>query len=457
MCGPLCEAVIDRVRSAAPLADLARSNLLLVPLDRAGEWYRYHHLFRDMLLAELHRQEPDLMPVLRRRAARWCLRHDLPEEALEYSIAAGDVDTAARLMEKLWLPIYRQGRVATLGQWFRRLDDRGGIEGHPMAAVAASIVAAQTGQPAEAERWADVVDRWQDGHPARPDDPAAEAWAAALRALLCRHGIEQMRTDAEEASRRFAAVNIVPPVAALTLGIARVLSGDLAGGDASLQEAVRIAGAVGAHENLALALSERSLLASARGEWSQAEDLAEQASAVLRRARLESLLVCVAQARIASHRGDAPAVRRQLVTAQRLRPMVTYAHPYLAVQARIGLAHAYFALADKAGARTLLREIDGLLKRRPGLGTLVGEAQALRRLLSRERGAGPPGPSALTAAELRLLPMMSTHLSYPEIAGEMLLSLNTIRSQTTSIYRKLRVSTRSQAVARSRDLGLIDR
>jgi LuxR family maltose regulon positive regulatory protein len=150
-------------------------------------------------------------------------------------------------------------------------------------------------------------------------------------------------------------------------------------------------------------------------------------------------------------------VRRQLVTAQRLRPMVTYAHPYLAVQARIGLAHAYFALADKAGARTLLREIDGLLKRRPGLGTLVGEAQALRRLLSRERGAGPPGPSALTAAELRLLPMMSTHLSYPEIAGEMLLSLNTIRSQTTSIYRKLRVSTRSQAVARSRDLGLIDR
>ena len=102
MCGPLCEAVLELPGSAATLADLARSNLLLVPLDRRGQWYRYHHLFRDMLLAELERLEPELMPALRRRAAGWCLRNDLPEEALEYSIAAGDVDTVARLAQSLW-------------------------------------------------------------------------------------------------------------------------------------------------------------------------------------------------------------------------------------------------------------------------------------------------------------------------------------------------------------------
>ena len=102
LCGPLCDAVVDHDGSVAVLADLARSNLLLVPLDRRGQWYRYHHLFRDMLLAELERAEPALMPVLRRRAAGWCLDNDLPEAALEYSIAAGDVDTAARLVEKLW-------------------------------------------------------------------------------------------------------------------------------------------------------------------------------------------------------------------------------------------------------------------------------------------------------------------------------------------------------------------
>ena len=94
--GPLCEAVLELPGAAAILAELARSNLLLVPLDRRGVWYRYHHLFRDMLLAELERAEPGLLPVLRRRAAAWCLANGLPADALEYSIAAGDVDAVAR-------------------------------------------------------------------------------------------------------------------------------------------------------------------------------------------------------------------------------------------------------------------------------------------------------------------------------------------------------------------------
>ena len=165
MCGPLCEAVLEVGGSAAILADLAGSNLLLVPLDRRGEWYRYHHLFRDMLLAELQRLEPGLMPVLRRRAAGWCSRNGLPEEALEYLMAAGDVDGAARLVGQLVVPAYRQGRVTTIQRWFGWLEDRGGIEGHPMAAVLASLFSALTGRPVEAERWADAVDRWQYGNP----------------------------------------------------------------------------------------------------------------------------------------------------------------------------------------------------------------------------------------------------------------------------------------------------
>ena len=151
MCGPLCEAVLEMGGSAAILADLAGSNLLLVPLDRRGEWYRYHHLFRDMLLAELHRLEPGLMPVLRRRAAGWCLGNGMPEAALEYSMAAGDVDGAARLAGQLVVPAYRQGRVTTIQRWFGWLEDRGGIEGHPMVAVLASLFSALTGRPVEAE------------------------------------------------------------------------------------------------------------------------------------------------------------------------------------------------------------------------------------------------------------------------------------------------------------------
>ncbi len=102
--------------------------------------------------------------------------------------------------------------------------------------------------------------------------------------------------------------------------------------------------------------------------------------------------------------------------------MLTYALPHLAVQTRIELIRVHLALADLAGARTLMREIDELLQRRPGLGTLAGEAQALRARLSAERGPSAPGASSLTGAELRLLPLLATHLSFPEIAAELFLS-----------------------------------
>jgi LuxR family transcriptional regulator, maltose regulon positive regulatory protein len=460
MCGPLCDAVLELSGSAGTLADLARSNLLLVPLDRRGKWYRYHHLFRDMLLADLDRLEPELIPVLRRRAAAWCARNGLPEPALEYCIAAGDVETAADLVGRLVLPTYQQGRVATVQRWFRWLQDRGGIGKHPMAAVLASVVSAVTGRPAEAQRWADVVDQWQFGGAPRPDDPPAEAWAALVRAVLCRGGVKQMRADADEAVRRFAAEGIRAPIAPLCQGLARILSGDLDGGDASFADAVVIATEAGAPEGLAEALSERSLVAMARGDWSRAEDLEEQARGTLRRAGIEdsyaTTLVSAVAARVALHRGDAQAARQHLVGAQRTRGLLTYAFPHLAVQARIELIRVRLALGDLAGARTLMQEVNELLRHRPALGSLVGEAQALRDQLASQRGSSIPGASSLTAAELRLLPMLSTHLSFAEIAAEMSLSRSTISSQAMSIYRKLEAGSRSQAVARSRELGLLE-
>ena len=253
MSGSLCEAVLEQPGSAATLAELARSNLLLVPLDRQGRWYRYHHLFRDMLLAELERHEPGHLPVLRRRAASWCQRNDLPEEALEYSIAAGDVEATAGLVEKLAVPARWQGRIATLRRWFGWLDDRQGIERHAMVTVLAALIYAWMGWPAEAERWADVVDGWQDPEKIQPHDPSVDGWAALLRAFMCRHGVEQMRADADEAAHRFAVQGIVTAGPALLQGVAGILSGDLDEGDAFLENAVSLGENTGAHEVLAAA------------------------------------------------------------------------------------------------------------------------------------------------------------------------------------------------------------
>ena len=462
MSGPLCEAVLGVPASAAALTDLARSNLLLVPLDHRGEWYRYHHLFRDLLLAELERREPGLAPALRRRAAAWYLEHDLPEKALEYSILAGDVDSVARLVQRLWGPVYRQGRIATLQRWFRWLEDRGGIEGYPPVAISAAFLAQTTGQPTQAERWADAVDRWQYQDAGPPLDAYTEAMAAVLRAILCRRGVEQMRADADEAARKFAAAKPEAPISSIPLiqGTARVLSGDLDGGDAFFVEAEGIQEERLVPEVIAVTLCERSLVAMARNQWNEAEALAGRAHDRMRRAGIEdsfaTALTSAVRARAALHRGDVQAARRELTNAQRLRPLMTYAQPHWAVQLRIALIRVDLALNDLGGARVLMREIDEILRRRPDLGTLVGEAQELRSRLAAERAPGTVGASTLTAAELRLLPMLSTHLQMHEIAAEMYLSPHTIRAQGKSVYRKLGAASRSQAVARARELGLLE-
>jgi LuxR family transcriptional regulator, maltose regulon positive regulatory protein len=474
MSGPLCDAVLERRDSAATLAKLARSNLLLVPLDRRRQWYRYHHLFRDMLLADLERHEPSVVPVLRQRAASWCLGHD-PEAALEYSMAAGDVEMAARLVEQLAgfatrprspavLTHYRQdARINAFLRWFRWLEDHGGVEEHPFIAVLGEVLCAMTGRPAEAERLAEMVDRWQYGGTHRLDDnlDKSAAPAALVRAMLCRHGVEQMRSDAEEAVRLFGPGNGVGRVAStLYLGMAHLLLGDLQAADMAFDDVISAAERADTPVSLAIALSERSLVSRARGEWEQAQAFAEWAGALKDQPGIKDTycapLVRAAQARAAWHRGEARAVRLELTSAQRTRHLLTYALPHLAVQARVELGGVYLAIGDAAGAATLLREVDDVLRRRPRLGTLVAEAEALRSRLSKRRGLGIVGASALTAAELRVLPMLCTHLSFPQIGGEMFISRHTVKSQAMSIYRKLGVGSRAEAVARARDLGLLD-
>ena len=382
------------------------------------------------------------------------------------SVVGDGFDTVARpgcsepsgacLIDQLAIPTYRQARLSTLQRWLRWLDDRGGMEGHPIAAIWASLIAAVEGRPMEAERWADAVDRWLDQDTSRPADPAAEAQATALRFTLCRDGVEQMRADADEAVHRYAAAGMVAAAVPNAQGIARILCGDLDGGDAFLEDAVSLSDH-GAPDVVVRALAQRALVAMERHQWDQAEALASQARSVLDRAGIEKFsLLCAVQARLALHRGDLPAARRELVSAQELRPLLTYAVPHLAIQFRIELIRVHLALSDLAGARTLMREVDELLQRRPKMGVLAGQAGELRARLSRQRGSGGPGASALTAAELRLLPLLTTHLSIPEIAAEQFVSPSTTKTHAVAIYRKLGVSTRTQAVTRARELGLLD-
>ena len=128
--------------------------------------------------------------------------------------------------------------------------------------------------------------------------------------------------------------------------------------------------------------------------------------------------------------------------------------PSFAVQTLLELARGYLALADAAGARVVLREAGAILRLRPDLGSLPREAAELRSTLD-SLHVGSVGASSLTTAELRLVPLLSTHLSFREIGDRLHVSRHTVKTQAISVYRKLGVSSRSEAIERVRAIGLL--
>jgi LuxR family transcriptional regulator, maltose regulon positive regulatory protein len=267
MSGPLCEAVLDQIGSAATLTDLAQSNLLLVPLDRRREWYRCHHLFRDMLLAELHRVEPGLIPVLHRRAAEWYERNGYPGEALGYRMKAGDADAAARLVAELAFPAYQRGLAVTAERWFGWLEDHGAMENHPAVAVLAAVVSALTGKPTAAERRAGLAERGASVASLPDGSPSIEPWLALSRALLCRDGVDRMLVDAELAAKTVAGGSFLRAAPIVVLGLAHLMAGDPGRADVLFEDAAAEGRAGGGMIGACTALAERSLLATASGAW----------------------------------------------------------------------------------------------------------------------------------------------------------------------------------------------
>jgi LuxR family maltose regulon positive regulatory protein len=247
--------------------------------------------------------------------------------------------------------------------------------------------------------------------------------------------------------------------ALLYLFEARILAGDLDSARRVLGEYVDTA--QGTNDGaLARGLTERSLLAVDRGEWdSAAADLVNARgliTALHRQEYMVSGLTYAASARIAVYHRDLPAAREHLSHALRLRSLATWALPRVAVKIRLELAKVCAALTDPAGARNQLGEIDQILQHRPDLGTLNLEVESMRRQLT-GIAVGAPGVSALTAAELRLLPYLQTHLTYDEIGQRLYVSTNTVKSQLRTLYRKLEVSSRHEAIERARQVGLLAR
>jgi LuxR family transcriptional regulator, maltose regulon positive regulatory protein len=209
-----------------------------------------------------------------------------------------------------------------------------------------------------------------------------------------------------------------------------------------------------------IAHSELALLALDRGDLERAEFELTQARELLEDQPLEdyvpAALHLAASARLALAHGQAATARKFLVSAMRMRGYLSRAIPWFAVRTMLELARAHLNLADVGGARTLIREADDVVQHRPGLGSLTQGASELRTQLANVSSVGAGWASTLTAAELRLLPLLTTHLSFREIAERLFVSRNTVKSQAISVYRKLNASSRSEAIEHAVELGLVD-
>jgi LuxR family maltose regulon positive regulatory protein len=324
-------------------------------------------------------------------------------------------------------------------------------------AVVGGLIYALLGRPGPADRCLAAAERGPAGG-TLADGSTVAGYVDLGRAFLCRQGAERQRADAQAAQEGLAPENTLQGLARLLDGVGWLLEGQPDRADQVLAGAVEVTVQDRAMPAAATALGERALLALGRHDWEQAAALVDQALGTVRSGRLEdyphSAFVHALAARTALHRGDGPAAREHLARAARLRPLLTYGLSWLSVQTLLELARAYLALDDAAGARTALRQARDVLQQRPDLGDLPAQARELEAALERA-GATGAGASSLTAAELRLVPLLSTHLSFREIGERLYLSRNTVKTQAISVYRKLAVSSRAEAVERVRELGLL--
>ena len=456
--GPLCEAVLGSSAAAIQLRRIEAHGLFLTPLDRRRQWYRYHGLFREFLLGELRRTEPDIIMTLHQRAADWYESNGAPALAVEHLLPATDWDRTVRLVTKLTRQTYQAGRVSTLQRWYRAIGDVN-IERYPPLAVHACLASVITGDTPGAMRWAAVVDA-ASFDPVPADGTACfDSSRAMLRAFMCAAGPEQMVADATFAVAHEPAWSPYRDTALWLLAEAHLLTGRPDEARGLFAEASATAAPMGSSDTIGICEAQLAWLAMDRGEWAEAAGRLETALATIEESRMHDFVFTIpaftGAARLSVHRSDLNDAHRQLTRAMRARPSATYLLPYHAVRLRLQLAKIYLAIADPGTVHQLLREIDDILARRPALGALVDEVKDFRSVLASGAVSKPPGTLPLTPAELRLLPYLQTHLTADKIAERLFLSSHTVKTQVKAVYRKLGVSSRNDAVQRATAIGLL--
>jgi len=455
-CAPLCDAVTGSANSVKILEILERENLFIVPLDDTRQWFRYHHLFAQVLRGQLMRTEPDLVPALHEKASAWHRLHGSADEAISHAIAAGDFAVAVDLIASCWFAYADAGQVATVQRWMRSLGDDQ-IARSPVAAHCAAWAAALSGDRQSARRWLPVIDAGQhDGH--LPDGMRSLGFSAALlRGVYGFEGLRVMRDSAATAAKlEDDPASPWYALAQAALGFSLYMCDEPQAAAGPLEEALSSDAALPLTR--IVALSTLSLIAAETGILAEADEFAQEARALALRDDFRptpsASLAYVAAGAVYAAQGRLGDARSELEQALRSRRRIAGSSPWPTLKATLLLAHVQLDAGDQVAAAALAAEARGVLTALPdGAEAQRAQLEALDRQLATPR---QPLPLAepLTEREVAVLRLLGSPLSLREVGAELYVSPNTVKTHTQAIYRKLGVSTRQDAVVQANHLGI---
>ena len=453
--GDLCDAVTGRPGGAETLARLEHSNAFIIPLDRDDRWYRYHHLFGELLTAELHRTRPDEERLLHRRAFEWLRTEGQVAAAVRPALAAGDTSDAADLLCRNWLDMLGSGRTETA----RALVDDFApefIAGYQPLAIAAAGLNAMAGHPRAARRWLDAAEHVTYDGP-RPDGMACTASSIALtRGSLAPGGVGAALADGRAALELEPPDSPHRPLAALIVGRSLVMSGHTKESTEYFDEIERS----GATVERAYALAELSLGHLGRGDAERALTTADAARTLICEAGGDDLFVAAiahaATALAAIDVGDERTARVALRAAHRPMAAVGQAMPIDAAHTHLLLARAALALDEADAARGHLSDAKPVIDSISDVGVMRQQHAELTAQVDALHPAADGEPDEeFSDRELEVLAMLPSRLTMREIAEEFFVSRNTIKTHIRRVYRKLNASSREEAVLIARDRGLL--
>ena len=428
--------------------DLERTNLFLIPLH--GGWFRFHHLFATFARSALEIAQPGEIRELHRRGAQWFAAHGDPEETIRHTLAAGDFGQAASLLLAHWVRFFDAGRSATVIDWLDALRGTDADQS-PAALIAGAWLSALTGNQPEMRRRLAVLESMTDDHPQPDGTRSPQSTPVLIGGLFGFDGPDRMLADARRATE-LENDSSTPwyAVARVSLGHAAFVIGDIGLARTMLTAAVRAPVAPLTVRRLAFGVL--SLCEAEQGNRALSGRLADQAMALVTehpapQMPQTALAYTAYGAKLAAEQRWTEALAALAEGLQVRRPMPGLS-PWPLIHHLTVMAVVSARLGDHAAADELLAEVEDLT---PWDGASMEPTRAriakARHLASRQMPELPRHGDPLTPRELEVLRRLQGTQTLREIASDLYVSHNTVKTITLSVYRKLGAHSRSEAVA----------